>query len=86
MEASLPALRSSFSRTVGLTVEILRQQELAEALNRGIADLAAEFGPAVADRVYVRIPLGEGWLEGWYEPSEREFEPIAWMPPTSRAA
>ncbi len=86
MESRLPELGTGFSRTVGLTVEILRQAALAASLSDGIAELASQFGPDVGDRVYVRIPIGEGWLEGWYAPIERELEPIAWVPAVPEAA
>lgn len=85
MESGLPNLAPAFSRTVGITLEILRDPDLAEELNSGLADLAIQFEPAVADRIYVRIPMGTGWLEGWFAPRERELEPIAWIPPAEAA-
>jgi hypothetical protein len=85
MESRLPAFAPRFSRTVGLTLEILQDPRLAEDLSAGLADLAGQFAPGVSERIYVRIPLGSGWLEGWFVPQVREFEPIAWIPPADAA-
>lgn len=80
MDARLPALAPRFSRAIGITLEILGHQPLAEALNEGLAELAEQFSERLSERVYVRIPLGDGWLEGWYVPKSRELEPIAFAP------
>jgi hypothetical protein len=79
----LPALQPAFSRAARLTVELLRAAPLADALGRGLADLAGQYGPEVGDRVYVRVPIGDSWLEGWYSPGERELEPIGWGDPAT---
>lgn len=79
MDLRLPALAPRFSRTVGITLEILQHRPLAEALHEGLAELASQFDDRLTDRVYVRLPLGGGWLEGWYAPATRELEPIAFQ-------
>lgn len=85
MDARLPALAPRFSRSVGITLEILQHQPFAEALNEGLAELAGQFSDRLWERVYVRIALGDGWLEGWYVPGSRELEPIALIPPANAA-
>lgn len=85
MDCRLPPLAPRWSKTVRVTLDILRQRPLAEALSEGLADLAAQFEADPADRIYVRIPIGSGWLEGWYSPRERELEPIAWQSPSDAA-
>ncbi len=85
MNLRLPALAPRFSRTVGITLEILQHEPLAEALNEGLAELAGQFSGPLDERVYVRIPMCGGWLEGWYVPESRELEPIAFNPPALAA-
>lgn len=66
-------------------MEILRQRPLAEALHQSLGELASQFDERLTDRVYVRLPLGRGFLEGWYVPASRELEPIAFIHPADVA-
>lgn len=78
MERDLPALDPSFRNSLGVTLEILRQRPLAEALSSGLSRLAEQYANGPAERVFVRMPLGTGVLEAWYSPGNQELEPLSW--------
>lgn len=76
----LPDLLPPLSRTVDLTVELLRRQPVAEALSRDLARLARTYRDCAEEAVFVRIRFGQGHIDGWYRPRACEFEPTGFWP------
>lgn len=71
----LPDLRPPLSRTLDLTLEVLRCEPVALALSGHLTRLASVYKDCPEEAIFVRLPFSGGHVDGWYRPQDEEFEP-----------